>query len=111
MNAALQSVSHANVFAAGDIAAHPMALPRSGVYAVRAGPSLAHNLAAFCQGQPLAAWRPQRRALYLLSTGDGAAMGVWGGWCWSGRWVWRWKDWIDRRFVASFDSSDAVSLQ
>jgi pyridine nucleotide-disulfide oxidoreductase family protein len=108
VNAALQSISHPAVFAAGDIASHPAPLPRSGVYAVRAGPSLARNLAAFCQGQPLAAWQPQRRALYLLSTGDGAAMGVWGRWCWRGRWMWRWKDWIDRRFVASFDGEAPV---
>lgn len=103
VNAALQSVSHPQVFAAGDVASHPSPLPKSGVYAVRAGPALARSLAAFAQGQAPAPWRPQRRALYLLSTGDGAAMGVWGPWCWHGRWVWHWKDGIDRRFVAAFE--------
>ncbi len=107
VNAALQSVSHPGVFAAGDVASHPSPLPKSGVYAVRAGPALARNLAAFAQGQAPAAWRPQRRALYLLSTGDRAAMGVWGGWSWSGRWVWAWKDRIDRRFVGSFAQQGA----
>ena len=102
VNASLQSLSHPNVFAAGDTASHPAPLPRSGVYAVRAGPWLARNLDAYCRGQALADWQPQRRALYLVSTGDRAAMAVWGGWSWSGRWVWNWKDWIDRGFVRSF---------
>lgn len=102
VNAALQSISHPNVFAAGDAASHPTALPKSGVYAVRAGPWLARNLAAFCEGRSLAPWRPQRRALYLVSTGDRAAMGVWGNWSWHGPWVWHWKDRIDRRFVGAF---------
>lgn len=102
VNAALQSVSHPNVFAAGDVASHPAPLPKSGVYAVRAGPALARSLAAWAQGQVPAPWRPQRRALYLLSTGDSAAMGVWDRWCWHGRWVWRWKDRIDQGFVRSF---------
>ena len=98
----LQSLSHANVFAAGDVAAYAVDRPKSGVYAVRAGPVLAHNLRAFCEGRELQAWTPQARALYLISTGDRHALATWGRWSWSGRWVWRWKDRIDRRFMRRF---------
>jgi selenide,water dikinase len=101
----LQSVSHANVFAAGDVASYTDPRPKSGVYAVRAGPVLARHLRAFCEGRLLPSWTPQPRALYLISTGDRHALATWGGWSWSGRWVWRWKDRIDRRFMRRFGTA------
>ena len=100
----LQSVSHRNVFAAGDVAAYADARPKSGVFAVRAGPVLADNLRAACEGRALRSWTPQSRALYLVSTGDRYALATWGRWSWSGRWVWRWKDHIDRAFMRRFGS-------
>lgn len=54
------------------------------------------------QGEGLVAWQPQARSLYLLSAGERRALAVWGGWGWERRWVWRWKDWIDRRFVRAY---------
>jgi pyridine nucleotide-disulfide oxidoreductase family protein len=102
VNAMLQSVSHPFVFAAGDVAAYADARAKSGVFAVRAGPPLAENLRAICQGQTLNSWRPQQRALYLLGTGRKHALAAWGGFSTSGAWVWRWKDKIDRRFIAQF---------
>lgn len=99
VNRSLQSTSHPRVFAAGDVAAYADPRPKSGVFAVRAGPLLGRNLRAFCEGSPLAAWRPQGRALYLISTGDRHALATWGRWSWSGHWVWRWKDHIDRQFM------------
>ena len=104
VNPMLQSVSHPFVFAAGDVAAYADARPKSGVFAVRAGPPLAENLRAICQGQALKPWQPQQRALYLLSTGDRRALAAWGWLGTSGAWVWRWKDRIDRRFIAQFGS-------
>jgi selenide,water dikinase len=104
VNAMLQSVSHPFVFTAGDVAAYADARPKSGVFAVRAGPPLAKNLRAICQGQALTPWQPQQRALYLLSTGGRHALAAWGGFSTSGTWVWRWKDRIDRRFIARFGS-------
>lgn len=101
----LQSTSHPNVFAAGDVAAYTDARPKSGVYAVRAGPVLAANLRAFCEGAALQAWTPQARALYLISTGDRHALATWGRWSWSGQWVWRWKDHIDRQFMRRFGTA------
>ena len=98
----LQSLSHRQIFAAGDVAAYSDARPKSGVFAVRAGPTLTHNLRAMCEGGTLQSWSPQRRALYLVSTGGRHALASWGPWTWHGNWVWHWKDRIDRRFVRRF---------
>ncbi len=102
--ATLQSRSHADVFAVGDVATradHPH--PKSGVHAVRAGPPLAANLRRWLQGAELRSHVPQRRTLALISCGERSAIASWGGWSAEGRWVWRWKDRIDRAFVARFD--------
>jgi selenide,water dikinase len=104
-NAFLQSTSHASVFAAGDVATRAdVQHPRSGVYAVRAGPALDVNLRATLGGTPLQAWQPPRAALSLLSCGDQRAIASWGRWSAQGWWVWRWKDWIDRGFVRRFSA-------
>jgi pyridine nucleotide-disulfide oxidoreductase family protein len=96
----LQSRSHPDVFAAGDVAARSdVPHPRSGVYAVHAGPALALNLRRFLAGGTLEPYHPQRRALNLLACGDRRAIASWGGLSAEGRWVWRWKDRIDRGFV------------
>ena len=100
----LQSISHSNVFAAGDVAAlDGYSLPKSGVYAVRSGPTLATNIRHLLTNEPLSRHRPQKDALYLISTGDTNAIGTRNGVTFAGRWVWRWKDWIDRRFMQKFN--------
>lgn len=98
----LQTPLHPHILAAGDVASYTDARPKSGVFAVRAGPVLAYNLRALCRGEAPKAWSPQLRALYLISTGDQRAVASWGQWAWQGAWVWRWKDHIDRQFVARF---------
>jgi pyridine nucleotide-disulfide oxidoreductase family protein len=96
----LQSVSHPEVFAAGDCASlSGAALPKSGVYAVRQGEVLAQTFRNLAQGQPPAPYRPQRRALLLMSYGRRRAIAQWGGWTAQGAWVWRWKDRIDRAWI------------
>ena len=110
----LRSVSHPSVLAVGDCAdwwpldgpagppRPPRPLPKAGVFAVRMGPVLSHNLRATLMGQPLAQYRPQRRFLALLNTADGHAIASWGALSVQGRWVWRWKDRIDRAFLKRF---------
>lgn len=104
----LRSTSHPCVFASGDCAhvAH-RSLPKSGVYAVRQGPVLAENLKRAARGAGLERYHPQRRALALISTGDRHAVATWGRLAFSGQWVWRWKDRIDRRFMAAFRSGES----
>ena len=101
----LQSVSHPHILAAGDVAAYADPRPKSGVYAVKAGPALADNLRALCEGRAPQPWVPQRRALYLISTGDRHALASWGPFAWGGDWVWRWKDRIDRGFMRRFGTA------
>jgi selenide,water dikinase len=108
---ALQSVSHPDVFAAGDIAAiEGHALPKSGVYAVRSGPPLARNMRRILESKSLVSYKPQREALYLISTGERYALGARNGFTFEGAWVWKLKDFIDRRFMARFrDLPDMVA--
>lgn len=101
----LQSLSHPHILAAGDVAAYADARPKSGVYAVKAGPVLAQNLRALCEGRAPQPWAPQRHALYLISTGDRHALASWGPLAWGGNWVWRWKDHIDRGFMRRFGNA------
>jgi selenide,water dikinase len=100
----LRVVGRDDVFAAGDtIAFSGRELPKSGVYAVRAGPALAENIRRTLTGRSLRRFRPQREALYLISTGGRHAVGTRNGLVVEGDWVWRWKDWIDRRFMRKFN--------
>jgi selenide,water dikinase len=107
-NDRLQSVSHPDVFGVGDCASvegRPHA--KAGVFAVRAAPALAANLRAALAGQPLQPHASNARYLALVSTGNRHAVGVWDGWSWEGDWVWRWKDRIDRAFVARYGTLPA----
>ncbi len=98
-----RSLSHPNIFAAGDMCArNDIRLARSGVHAVFAGPVLAHNLVAAINGYKLESYRPRKKSLYLLATGPQHAIASWGAFSAQGHWVWRWKNWIDRRFMRKY---------
>jgi selenide,water dikinase len=103
----LRSVSEPGIFAAGDAATlrrYP-GTPKSGVYAVREGPVLSHNLGvALTKGSNRAyrSFRPQPRSLMLVNTGDGRALLSYGRVALIARWALRLKDRIDRRFMARF---------
>lgn len=98
-----RSTSHAQVFAAGDVATRTdLALPRSGVYAVRAGPPLTTNLRAVLAGVEPRPYTPQIKTLNLLSCGDRRAIASWGNWSAQGRWVWWWKNRIDHGFIRKY---------
>lgn len=103
VDATLRAIGHAHIFAAGDMVAfQPRAIAKSGVHAVRAGPVLAANLIATLNDTPLRPFAPQRRSLVILATGGRHAVATKYGVTLAGDWVWRWKDRIDRRFMARY---------
>jgi len=110
----LRSVSHPQVFAAGDCASwSAQALPMAGVHAVRMGPGLASNLRAALKvpaaAGDLRVHRPQRHFLALLARGDGRAIASRGPFGAESAGAWRWKDRIDRRFLRQFELPHAAS--
>ncbi|MEM7541568.1 MAG: selenide, water dikinase SelD [Pseudomonadota bacterium] len=104
VDACLRSINFPDVFACGDIAAvDPHPRPKSGVFAVRQGPPLTDNLKRQLMGREPKPFAPQKAFLSLISTGDKNAIASRNNWSVQGRWVWHWKDWIDRRFMRKFN--------
>lgn len=104
-DATLRSTSGEPIFAVGDSGTIAcQRLPKAGVYAVRQGPILWDNIGRLLQGKSLTAYEPQRSFLKLINTGDGKAIGQWHGVAFSGRWVMRWKDHIDTKFMNMFQT-------
>ena len=103
VNEVLQSESHDFIFAAGDIAEFVKSpIPKAGVYPVRQVATLKNNIDAYLTGKKLTPYVPQTKFLSLLSLGGRTATGSRGKWVISGKWVWRWKNRIDRRFMNRF---------
>jgi len=106
VRADLRSTSHAALFAAGDCASFvDRRIAKSGVHAIRQAGALAANLAAVATGARtpvLAAFRARRWTLALLDRCDGSAIASWGPLAYAGGSMGRWKERIDRRFVARF---------
>ena len=105
VDATLRAVDGRAVWGAGDCIALERApwLPRSGVYAVRAAPVLAHNLRVAVEGEGhLDEFHPPRRSLALVDTADGRALAHWGRFTTGGRWAWWLKHVIDGRYVRRY---------
>lgn len=97
----LHSIASKNVFAVGDCSVIVGSeRPALGVFGVRAGPILLHNLSAAVRGGALSVYRPQSRWLSILDLGDGTGLALRGRLWWLGcapLWL---KRWLDRRFLA-----------
>lgn len=99
----LQSESHPNVFAAGDISsvtAYPR--PKAGVFAVRQGKPLYENLQRMVLGQTPQVFKPQKDFLRIIGTGSKSAVACKWDWAWESHWMWKWKEWIEFRFMDKF---------
>ena len=100
VHASLQSVSHPNVFIAGDTARfEDKHISRAGVYAVRQGPILMRNLAARAKGDPLETYSPQKDYMKLVSLGSKDAVAEKWGVTLSLPGLWTLKRKIDQAFV------------
>lgn len=87
----LRSVSHPDVFVAGESA--------------DMGPALTDNVTAFCGDAPAPRYRRYQsptRQLTLLDCGDGSALLAYGGVAREGRLAMRLKESLDRRFIARY---------
>ena len=108
-----------DIFGAGDcIHFESRPLPKAGVFAVRQGEILSKNLAIriktmfprkrFVPLPSLKAYQPQKKALALITSGERKATMSYHirgkPLSFEGRWVWLWKDWIDRRFMDRFQN-------
>lgn len=96
----LRAIADSRIFVVGD-AGTLLGQParKSGVIAVRQGPVLDANIRRMLADEPLVQFRRPRRMLRILNLGNGRSLAEWGLWSVEGRWVRRWKDQLDRRFM------------
>ena len=99
----LRSLGDERLFGGGDCVSFcGEGLPKLGVFAVRQGPVIFHNLQATLSGDPLSEYRPQKRFLYVLNLGDGTGLAVYDPLVWRGRLSWKLKHRIDKKFVEEY---------
>ena len=115
VNEHLESVSHPQVFAAGDCASIEgpgvTTPPKAGVYAVRSGPVLTENLPNYLEHKPLKDYIPQDDFLKIIVCGDGTALGFRFGIPIHGKWVMQLKDAIDKMFMGLFKKENLPELK
>lgn len=100
INDHLQSVSDPRIFGGGDsVSFNGKPLTRLGVFAIRQGPVLFHNLQAYLRGEQMKTFEPQSRFLYILNLGNHEGLAIWGPLVLKGRRAWQLKDRIDTRFM------------
>jgi len=106
----LQVENQDALFAAGDcIHFSPAPLKKAGVYAVRQGMALEHNIRAFfTRTSGLITFQPKKNVLSLITIGDRQALVHQDDasilrWMWPAL-LWRVKNLIDRRFMARFQA-------
>ena len=105
----LRVEGHDALFAAGDCAHLTHApRPKAGVFAVRAAPVLHDNLRAALTGGRMRPFHPQKHYLKLISLGGKSALAERGGLALAAPLLWRWKDHIDRSFMARLTDLPAM---
>ncbi|MFT5323585.1 MAG: selenide,water dikinase [Planctomycetaceae bacterium] len=105
----LQTIDDKPIFAVGDSATLvDSPVRKSGVYAVREGPFLWVNLQRFLNGQTLKPYVPQPGFLSLLADGEGGSFLDYKGVSAHGRWAWKLKDHIDRKFMRMYQKYESM---
>lgn len=105
VNEYLQCSDHPEIFGGGDcIYYEPHPLEKVGVYAVRENPILLNNTLASLQGGSLQPFDPGGNFLAIFNLGDNYGALQKGFLNWSGSLSFKIKDYIDRKFMANFQS-------
>jgi NADH dehydrogenase FAD-containing subunit len=105
VNRYLQSTAYPELFGGGDcIYFADKPLDKVGVYAVRENPILYHNLLASLEGTELIHFDPGGSYLLIFNLGGGHAVLRKNGLVYSGRFAFRIKDYIDRKFMKKFQA-------
>jgi selenide,water dikinase len=100
INGQLGVVGDETLFAVGDCAVMAHAVrAKAGVFAVRAAPILHYNMRAALTGGIRKTWYPQKNYLKLISLGGQSAIAEKFGLSLKTKFMWRWKDRIDKIFM------------
>lgn len=97
----LQNKEFPFIFGAGDcvtLLSHPI-LPKNGLYATKQGPVLWENLKRYSNHQGLLDFKPQKKFLSILSTGDKQGLLMYGSLTLHGKGAWNLKHHIDKKFI------------
>lgn len=106
VNEYLQSVAYPELYGGGDcISLQGHRLARVGVYAVRQNDILRHNLMAALEGGSGRRFEPQKTYLLIFNMGDGTGLLLKHNFVYKGRLAFRLKDYIDTKFMKTFQVS------
>jgi NADH dehydrogenase FAD-containing subunit len=106
VNEYLQSVVYPEIFGGGDcIDLQSRPLAKVGVYAVREGPILYHNLGAALESGTLMTFRPQQVYMLIFNLGDGTGLLWKDNILWRGRLAMVLKNYIDTKFMRTYQLS------
>lgn len=109
VNQYLQCTAYSNIFGGGDCIYYQDApLDKVGVYAVRQNPILFDNLLATLDGGTLKPFSPGGSYLLIFNMGDGTGIFYKNGILLRGRLAFLIKDYIDRRFIRTYQDPNAV---
>jgi len=109
VNSHLQSIAYPEIFGGGDcinLEGHQLA--KVGVYAVRENMILFNNLMASLEGGALETFTPQKQYMLIFNLGNGKGVLWRGKFVWHGRTAFLLKDYIDRKFMRTFQVSGEV---
>ncbi len=95
----LQLTTHDHILAAGDCAAFPTKLPRSGAIAVRQGRTLAANIRHLLANTAPQPFHPPNATLAIISLSPTRAIACYGPICWTGRLPMTLKSRLDAAWV------------
>jgi NADH dehydrogenase FAD-containing subunit len=106
VNSHLQSIAYPEIFGGGDcinLEGHQLA--KVGVYAVRENMILFNNLMASLEGGALETFTPQKQYMLIFNLGNAKGIFWRGNFVWHGRTAFILKDYIDRKFMKTFQVS------